>query len=225
MDINVISLWLTEVEQHGITLVLLMMILFLWFIPWVKQMQRAAAIKNDEKEDSLALQVKYEAEVNRILGALSDKLKCQWAVLWQFHNGTATIGGVPFLKTSVTNEVTDPEYAPRGDLYQQIPVSVFIDAIIKIKEDGYLTIGVNDKNYLPIVNSYKRDGVQRGYFVRVDDIHGRMVGILSVSFAVDNLGLFDRQVEDLKNYASRISMALAQIAAVTPPQHRRKDDE
>ena len=217
--------WAKLFNEYGWPSILFLMLLFLWFIPWVKSIKNKSEKNEGQAEYLQKTILGIESDINKILAQIGQELKCQWAVLWQFHNGTMSLGGVPFIKMSVTHEFVAVDYAPRADIYQGMPISVFIDAVIDVQEKGFLKVDLQDKKYQSVVNSYKRDGVGCGYIVSVEDTNSQMLGLLSMTWKMEAMNdLSEAHITSIKGYSARLSMLLRQLSSLFKVPQRRWDD-
>lgn len=223
MDFENVRKWLELIENHGLSLVLLLVIVFLWFVPWVKDLQTKSKKMGATDDHPLTRTIEIENNITTILAQISKDFECQWATVWQFHNGMLSAGGVPFMKMSVTHEFSVAGVVPRLELYQGIPISVFIDAIKDVEKDGCLHVNMKSK-FASIVNSYKRDGVKSGYFVRINSTKGTMIGILSISYNNTYKKHDLERIAELKVYSARIAAHLEELASYYKHPRRREND-
>jgi hypothetical protein len=214
---------LLEIEQHGLPLVMLVMIIVVWFIPWVKTMQAP-----QKREAPTALEVEqfektviYDMEITQLLTDLIKEFGAQWAVLWQFHNGVISTAGVPFMKMSVTHEATAPNFEARGAPYINIPISIFSDALAALQKQCVLYISMDSK-FTSITGIFKRENVHHGYYIRVLNEKERMIAVLSLTYAKSHK-IDDNGCVDLIAYSSRIAILLSKLAMAYPKKQRAGD--
>ena len=226
MDITVLEDYLELLNKYGWPAVFFLFGLFVWFIPWIKELKyNSEAKKMIESTDSVSDIIELEKDLTIILGQIANTIKCQWAVIWQFHNGSVSLGKIPFIKMSVTNEYNVAEVNSRGQLYQDLPISLFTDALDVINDKGVLKVNVTGTKYSTITSAYKSDGISCGYFTRLTNAKGKFIGVLSVSFLKD-IDLSNDKIIALTGFASRISMCLVKVASGTKVVRsgRRIDD-
>jgi len=123
----------------------------------------------------------------------------------------------------VTHDTSASGFAPRGDLYQAIPISVFIDAIVEIVDHGFLYVNTESK-YRSIANSYIRDGVASGNFVPLMDTRRNIMGVLSISFSERKDKLTDEERKKLQEFSVRIAYLLEDLAVAYRHPRRRAVD-
>jgi hypothetical protein len=221
MNIAQFEQWLKLFNEYTWPAVLFLAILFWWFLPWVKKL-----VKKSEApglaDYHLTEAIECEQAITTLLAQAAVSCGCQWAVLWQFHNGTVSTGGIPFMRMTVTNEFTEMGLFPRGDQYQGIPISVFADALAEISKNGLIRVGMHSQ-YKAITNSYKAEGVGSGYYFKVTNEKDQFIGVLSVTFR-DELVLPEFKVTCLTQFASRLAIVMGKIAANYKKPERRIND-
>ena len=96
----------------------------------VASLDRAATARTDRLH-STALDdaVLRNRSLAAILIGLRDSQQAARSSLWQFHNGTSTLAGIPFLKVSQTNVEVAPGIASLQDRHQGLPLAIIIDWI------------------------------------------------------------------------------------------------
>jgi hypothetical protein len=227
MNLVEINALIDTIETHGLSLVLLILLLVTFVIPWIVKMQkyydsgRGGGHEESEYIDEI---IDLERDVIESLGQTAVDMDSQWATLWQFHNGVSSVDGVPFVRMSITHEFTTGDVKPRLDLYQAIPISVFIDAITAIRMSGYLEVDLASQ-FKSLVNSYKRDGIHHAILVPVKNSTGKIVGVLSVAYAGSRKFTNpEERKRVMQDHATCIAMQLSQLASFRKRLTRRKDD-
>jgi uncharacterized membrane protein len=221
MDLHAILL---EIEQHGLPLVMLVMIIVVWFIPWVRSMQGSsnrASSPTDLETEQFEKSVIYDMEITQAITDILEEFGAQWAVLWQFHNGVISTAGVPFMKMSVTHEATAPDFEPRGAPYINIPISIFSDALQALQKTPILYVTLEGK-YASIANIYRREKVHHGYYIRILNEKERLIAALSLTYAKPHK-ISEEDYSKVNGYANRISILLAKLAVSYPKKQRSTD--
>ena len=145
-------------------------------------------------------------------------------MLWQFHNGTMTSSGAPFIKLSATHEYSINGVQSRSDIYQNIPLSIFSNIISDIKKGGYVRVD-RTTGYSTITSVHELCEVGCGYHFRVNDYYGNIVGILSITFIKENVVLTNVQIQEMKEYSNKITILLSKVQLLTGQRNRRKTDK
>jgi hypothetical protein len=213
-----------EIEQHGISLVMLIMIIVLWFIPWVKTMQEKSkreASPTDKEAKMFEDTVVFDMQITGILEELVKEFDAQWVVLWQFHNGVISTAGVPFMKMSVTHETAAPNYGTRGAPYVNIPISIFSEVLAALQKKCFLYVTADGK-YSTMTAIYKKEEVNHGYYIKVTNERGSLIAVLSITYSTDTL-IKDADIPKVKTYANRIAIMLGQLAVAYPKRNRVGD--
>ena len=130
---------LRQIENHGLTLVLLLM-LILWLKPKADEMWTTfVRMANPAPKEPLAERLRRSNELNekimRSLQGLVGEYRAQRAYVFQFHNGCAGVTGVPFAKTSCTHEVVTLGVRPQQKWLQDMPVTL-VWSFVRLFETG-----------------------------------------------------------------------------------------
>jgi len=224
MTPEIVDTWAHLIEQHGLSLVLLLLLLFLFFIPWVKKMMAKTDMQDKSSDNDHLIEVMHaETEIGELLGKMCAEYKASWVMVWQFHNNTASLGGVPFYKMSITNEFASVEVQRKADRYQNIPISFFSDVLDDIAENGSIFIGM-DSPHTAITSSYKSEGIQNGYMLRLNNSQGKFIGMLSMTFTKLH-EVTSNEVKTFAEYGDRISMILNTLSASYESSHHRRTND
>jgi hypothetical protein len=228
MTLETFDMIMKQIEEHGWAPALFLGLLFFWFIPWVKKMQaerdKPTIVEVADKDlEEMEQVIHLDAAIQVLLEEIRTELNSHWVDLWQFHNGVRSITGVPFLKMSVTHEAFSKDFDPRLGPYVNIPIGIFSDVLIDVQQHGIVPVNLQSR-YTAIVNIYQREGVKYGLYTRVSNASGKMIGVVSVTFARMPTEHEMPDYEKLHSYAGRISMLLAQLSVVSPLRHRRWND-
>lgn len=217
-----IEMFFDLIDRYGIPLVFLVYIVWKWFTPWVKHLQK---IENQGGEVSqLDDMITVENCVVELLAQAAHLFGAQWVILWQLHNGTVSVDNIPFIRMSITHEFADVGFAPRLPNYQNIPISVFVKELTTLRKEEVLFVSTKSDEYPAVANSYIRDGLSNGAFVSVNNARGNLIGVLSVGWNKQGETFSESQIASLKTFSSRASILLAQLATYRHAPHRRTSD-
>lgn len=105
-------------------------------------------IKNLDKHTEMLLrQVEMGPKIHRILGRYLDIIECDHIVLGAFHNGTATLNGIPYCKFDIVSEKYnsnkthyDVEFAP---MYRNVDILLHNKLPSMLFQNGYLHFDIN----------------------------------------------------------------------------------
>src|SRR5574340_656515 len=116
--------WLSLIDEHGLPLIALIVII-IWLKPKIDDLWKRSFPKPpDVKVEKL---FKTDQEVNQVLAEIITKTGAGWATVWQFHNGSMTMIGVPFLKVSATHTQASRGNRPHAEQFQGLSTSLLGD--------------------------------------------------------------------------------------------------
>jgi hypothetical protein len=135
MDITTLQAILALAEKYGLSIVLLigLIVLNIYLFKWIgskfdmlfKQVVEVKA--PDPVGDNVEYLINIDAKIRGCLSAMMADMHCQWAQLWQFHNGLYSIGKprIPFMFISLTHECVQINEPPMYTEFHQLPLSLF----------------------------------------------------------------------------------------------------
>jgi hypothetical protein len=220
---------LNMIENHGLSLVLLIFMISFWFIPWVKRLNKKEEIVDDyqaiidrrESQQALTEKIfKADSEINCILSEMLAHYEAQWVTLWQFHNGVNSIAGVPFLKISATHERTSIFVSPKAHMFKDMPVSLFLDdnAYLIEKEVSSLSL-IDNKVNSAIRNLMASNNAKKMFIGIVRGVNGGLIGAITMAF-IDDVWLSDEDYGQIRSYSSRSAIALSNLVALNDENKR-----
>ena len=238
MDITTINEIIKSVEEHGLSLVLLIGIIVFWFVPWVQRLSKKEQSQLDSdneyeatlKKRKISQMItektfKIDAEINLTLSEMLLSYGAQWVTLWQFHNGVNSLAGVPFLKISATHERTSPNVMAKAYLYKDLPVSLFADNNTYIAEKEVITLTNCDGNVNSAIrNMMNTSNIKKTYMGVVRGANGGLIGIITMSFLEDTW-VSDSDFNNIRSYTSRVAIALSNLVFVNDESKRISYDE
>lgn len=214
---------LNLIEEHGLSLVLLVFMIIFWFVPWVKRLNKKEEIVDeyqamiDKRESQQALTEKIfkaDSEINILIAEMLAHYSAQWVTLWQFHNGVNSIAGVPFLKISATHERTSTTVSPKAHMFKDMPVSLFLDdnAYLIEKEVSSLSL-FDEKVNSAIRNLMGTNQCQKMFIGIVRGVNGGLIGVITMAFLQDTW-LTDEDYGLIRSYSSRAAIALSNLVTL-----------
>lgn len=204
------------IDTYGLSLVLLVAILLFLnrkVVPKLDQLWDlfiGKAVKEEEedlrdKDKHLRELLEGDNETNLILrDAMIRNGSCRVAI-WQFHNGVRSLGGIPFLRLSITHEQTD--ISPVMSLYQNIPLSLYSNVISALLTKNYLILQRDEPEYETMKLMMKDTGVCTKIFLPIKDYRGKLYGAISFAW-LESRKLTLEEVEDLTEIVNRVSIVL-----------------
>lgn len=216
MFIELLDQVMTIIEDHGLPLVALVVIV-IWLVPKLDELWRRAFPKN------LAVKVerlfKTDLEVNKVLTEVINKLNAGWATVWQFHNGSITMMGVPFLKVSATHTEVARGCSRHAELFQGMSTSLLGDLSPLLVKETIRLMSDATTPYAAITTSMKAMGIKTLYAKPLFSVAGDLVGALTVSFRED-IVLREEQLICLEECKEKVVILLDRAA-----REKRKKEE
>jgi hypothetical protein len=228
MNASSIAEWLDLFNRYGWPAVMFVFIVFAWFIPWIKKMN--ARLDNTDqitdKEHDLTMITQCDIEINQLLAQAAVKSGAQRTALWQFHNGGTTIGGVSFVRTSITHEYVTEAVQPMADRYQGLPIGLFADVLGAINENDCVTVEIGNTKHLVVENLYRTEGIACGGFYRMCNSRNLFIGFLAIYYTDCRPITLDIN-QAMQGFSSRIAQSLGVLASYrtssTHPRRRMSD--
>jgi len=188
MDIEQLHPILDLIEQHGLSVILLFLIIF-WLRPkldrmWSIVLEMRQTIPDPSRESVEEL-VEINSKIKECLSRLMYDSKCQWAQLWQFHNGAYAIGKsrIPFMFLSLTNEVCEDGCREMRVELAQLPLSMFdsfaSDLLSRSVIVHQYTEGIQQRKMEKIMHEY---GANVAFMQTVRDEDGKITGFISAVY-------------------------------------------
>ena len=208
------------IETHGLSLVLLVLMITFWFVPWVQKLSSKDDLSDEyqslieKREESQAFTEKVfkaDAEINIIISEMLHHYAAQWVTLWQFHNGVNSIAGVPFLKISATHERTAANVNPKAYLFKEMPVSLFLDNSSTLVDKEVMSISVCDCNAnAAIRNLMSSSDIKKSFIGIVRGVNGGLIGVITMGF-LEEIWLSDEDYDHIRSFTSRTAIALSNL--------------
>lgn len=219
-EINALNMILEVIARYGTPIVLLLLFIF-WARPWAdKIMARIVNVEKNtpvqEREDIEAL-ILLNSKVNIALKEMKADLECDWAQLWQFHNGTHSIGGfkIPFMYLSLTHEVCNPGLLEMRRDFEQLPMSMFDTFAVEIISSDVVIHPKREVDRKPGDTVSRMGEVMRERFKAsmavmraVRDQEGLVVGFICVAWE-HKVEPNNQRITLVRQYAHRMAAVLA----------------
>lgn len=150
---------------------------------FIEEVRRPAPTPDAMHARALNDAVVRSRALSAVLSGLLQSSEASRASLWQFHNGSATLAGIPFLKTSQTNVAVAPGVASLQEQHQGIPLQLIIDWVPRLL--GGECIDQSDDDASAPLRHLMRDGNIERLIVCPVFIQGlrEPVGYLALSYA------------------------------------------
>jgi hypothetical protein len=203
------------IENYGLSLVLLLIVLF-WLRPkiddlWKMFVKSSRDNKNKDPDDSQEIRklLTSEVEINALLSELLINFNCVRTGIWQFHNGVRSLGGIPFLKVSLTHERTKIESII--GLYQNIPVSLISKLTEHLLDEEFIRIDFDSDDYEGITKEMRNSNTKTNHFFPVKDHNDHLIGIIFLAHK-EEVEMTQDQIIKIKNFSQKIATILEKMA-------------
>ena len=224
VQIDLLGQILDLIEQHGLSVVLLVVSILLWvFVArwlgkkfdemWsiVKDIKEVAV---DPKKERVEFVVKLNMQIKALLREALVSMNCGWVQLWQFHNGTRGLGKgkIPYLYISLTHEASRSELDTMRVEFAHLPFSMFdtfgeqlISNDITIHSEG-MTAPVGSTSGMG--KMMKKFGAKSSAMRVIRDEEGEIIGFMSFVFT-ENEPLDQNTRNKLLSFVQRMTATLA----------------
>lgn len=150
----------------------------------------------------LGVAIQLNGELPLVLEEIRVKAGADRVLLRQFHNGTHSISGVPFLFVATTHSSAAPGQTISGaDAWQSYPLSTILNTIELMTQNGVynpncvslLTSEVTDDFYQDYLNRYDTKRILLCPIVNSDNL---LIGYISVHYTdEESLSISDEEME------------------------------
>lgn len=213
MDIEKI---LTLIENHGITLVFLL-VLVAWLRPKLDDMWKLLMkMANPDKEPTEQCIERANAaddQIMAILRAIQKEFRASRAYVFQYHNGGENIMGGAFSRVSCTHEVVALGITRQQPFLQRMPKTL-VHAFTKLIDSG---IGV----FCPCIESCFMDtdastyeilhqqGIVSVYCAGLFSDRRFPMGFVGVDYCTEKIEFTESQMDKLKFFAERVATVIS----------------
>lgn len=164
-----------------------------------------------EEEDREALQI--DRAIDDYLKQMIINTKATRSFVVRYHNGGRDMAAVPFLKGSITNEVTNAGVKPIMSEFQNQFRSVMAGVCEEIDRKGYSYITPNEKSELinpATIELMKDRGIKYMYCRALRNQNNYIIGFVAVTFMTNNQEEPNEEIIDLclKDKSQKISALL-----------------
>lgn len=150
-------------------------------------------------------------QIQDALDALRKKYNCSWVSVWEFHNNTNNLDGLPFIFASLNYESMNPALIPIADQFDDVRVSLY-PFVTYLKKYGIWRGTPEELQEIDHTAYYRAKALEIQYLgFRVMKVEGMPNAVLSFAF-VEGSELpddMDSFVQDWTNTAYDINSILA----------------
>ena len=140
--------------------------------------------KHDEMTDH---RMEVGKTVQDLLREFVSRTKACRAYVFEFHNGTVSVGGLPYTKTSCVYESLGHGIESEALSRQNMPLQLYSAIYYSLKKYPFIVLDVNNRDenmdsQLGYETLVKR-GVSVTVRVKITDLSGRMIGFVGVDYS------------------------------------------
>ena len=164
-----------------------------------------------EEEDRKALEI--DRAIDDYLKQMIINTKATRSFVVRYHNGGKDMAAIPFLKCSITNEMTNAGVKPIMGEFQNQFRSIMAGVCEEIDRKGYSYITPDKKSELidpATVELMKDRGIKYMYCRALRNQNNYIIGLVAVTFMIDNQEKPNEEIIDLclKDKSQKISALL-----------------
>lgn len=225
-SIEFISSILEFVDKYGVTIVILLfsIIALVKIIKWIEEkfnslwkivIEMKGALPVEETvENSLALNL----QVKSILKEMVSSLDCNWAQLWQFHNGTHGLGRtrIPFMFLALTHEVCESDCEMHKE-FERLPLSMFDVFVDRLCKEELIVYNYKEPGRSKVVDMVVGYGVHSGLVSAIRDVDGKIIGFVTVAWKENKEFTYDEK--------TKFRVFVQRMAVIMSSGERKSDEE
>jgi len=139
----------------------------------------------DAHNETVKTRLRITPEVKSVLKELLLQTHASRAYVFEFHNGTTSLGGLPFIYMSCTYEVLGQTASSQMHARQQMPFTLFDSLITRLIQEDVATVDVRDKSDkfdLIIYETIEKRGTTVLIGTKLLDEHKRVIGFLGIDY-------------------------------------------
>ena len=172
--------------------------------------------KNETKQhDDLAgLRQQISKEIHTVLENTMIRTHSCRAYVFEFHNGTVSMGGLPFLKMSCTYEVLDRN--AKSEIYDRQDLSMFLYStfIESLYENNCVVVDVNNRSDVESVIGYEtlaKRKIALTIRARIMNKSNRVFGFIGVDY---NYPISDEVIQETISIMREISVKIGALLSI-----------
>lgn len=119
--------------------------------------------------------------INIELENLRLRTKASRALVLQFHNGKQSLGGLPFIYLTATNESLDYYIKPVAEQYEEVKTSLY-PFVTYILQNGYWSGNIEDLRCIDKSLAYRIEGNDVKHLAVLDIEGNRPLGLIFVTY-------------------------------------------
>ena len=135
--------------------------------------------------ETIETRLKITPEVKSVLKELLLQTHACRAFVFEFHNGTTSLGGLPFIYMSCTYEVLSQTASSQLHARQRMPFTLFDSIVTQLVQRDVISVDCRDKSelYDPIIyNTMKKRNTSLLICSKLFDEHKRVIGFVGIDY-------------------------------------------
>ena len=135
--------------------------------------------------ETVKTRLKITPEVKSVLNALLLQTHASRAYVFEFHNGTTSLGGLPFIYMSNTYEVLGQTASSQMHARQHMPFTLYDSLITHLIQQDVVTVDIRNKSDAfdaIIYETLDKRGTTVLIGTKLLDEHKRVIGFLGIDY-------------------------------------------
>ena len=165
--------------------------------------------------------LKITPEVKGVLKKLLLQTHASRAYVFEFHNGTTSLGGLPFVYMSNTYEILGQTASSQMHARQQMPFTLFDSLVTQLMQKDVVTVDTRNKTSdfdLIIYETLEKRGTTILVGTKLLDEHKRVIGFLGIDYCGSlNKTIFcndETAIKEIEKIVFREAQALSTLLYV-----------
>ena len=160
----------------------LVIIVGLWFFQPGVFVERFEKYKEERHEVRQGVRASNTPLVQHELDVLRERYNVSWAAVWELHNSTNNLDGMPFLFASLTYESMNPALTPIAQQFDEVRLSLF--PLSTYLEKNEIWCGqVDSLKDIDVAAYYRAKALNIDYLgFKLLSVNGQPKALLSVAF-------------------------------------------
>ena len=190
---------------------------------WIFQpgifVERFKKYEDEQHEYRKELRTSNTPLVQQELDKLREQFNVSWAAVWELHNSTNNLDGLPFLFASLTYESMNPALTPIAQQFDELRLS--LHPLATYLEENEIWCGhVDELKEIDVAAYYRAKALNIDYLgFKLLSVNGEPKAVLSVAF-VEGCPIPD--INKLKETCYYTSYKISGLLTITHEQSRKR---
>lgn len=214
------------IHEHGfknLVMGVISVAIFVFIALWIFQpgifVERFKRYEDEQHEYRKELRTNNTPLVQEELNKLREQYNVSWAAVWELHNSTNNLDGMPFLFASLTYESLNPALTPIAQQFDELRLS--LHPLATYLEKNELWCGhVDELKDIDIAAYYRAKALNIEYLgFKLLSVNGEPKAVLSVAFVE---GCPTPDFNKLKESCYLTSYKISSLLTITQEQSRKR---